>query len=394
MIKVEQNIIPQESSNLKASIFKYVWLISLFKKPVKNEFLNFTVDDFLGINWRFKSSVVNNSGPNNTDITTYSYLLSSLKRIFNANTIIFPDEAIVHQIVLQKLVAPSDFIVLDEFANSNLKIAVKYLNNLGISSETIHNNNPEELDKIIIARKNHRGKIWFAGQSIYPVPGKYAQLHKLKALLEKHQQLYLFLDDAYSVGWYGSSGQGIVCNNFQNMERVAMVAALTKGFGASGGAVVVTDIQSECLGGDSQLKSLQLRNLNSIIQAVKLHNNGEIISLQMQLQRRIKNFHNLIKGHLPCLSDPSLPLCFIATGLPEISHEICSRLIKEGVYINSAVYPHSSIHQPGIKINITLENSDNDIKTLASALKNAYQKVLRRNNITFEQLLIQQNLNT
>lgn len=390
MVKVEQNIIPEESSYLKASVCKYIWLISLFKKPAKNELLNFMVDDFLGINRRFKLAVVNNSCPNNPDLTTYSYLLSSLKRIFNANTLIFPDETIVHQIVLQKLVAPCDFIVLDEFANSNLKIAVKYLNNLGIPSETIQNNNPEKLEKIIIARKNHRGKIWFAGQSIYPVPGKYAQLHRLKALLEKHQQLYLFLDDAYSVGWYGSSGQGIVCSNFQNMEKVAMVAALTKGFGANGGAIVVSGINSKCLGEENPLQNLQLHNLNSIIQAAILHNTKEITLLQMQLRRRINYFHKLIKGHLPCLSDPSLPMCFIATGLPEISHEICSWLIKEGYYINSAVFPHSSIQQPGIKINITLENSDNDIKALVSVLKNAYQKILRRNNKTIEQLLIQQ----
>lgn len=384
MIKVERNITQEASFNLKVSDGKYFRFFLPFKKPIKNEFLNFSSEDFLGLNEKFNAVSLNNSTEHNVS-TMYSNAIFSLKKIFNANISLFSDEAFVHKIVLQDLIAHDDFIVLDECANPNLKIAVKSLNDIGIPVGIIQNNSPEKLEEIIINRKKHHRKIWFAGQSIYPVPGKYAPLQSLKKLLEKYRQVHLFLDDAYSLGWVGSSGQGIVCNTFPNMERVVMVAALTKGFGSSGGAVAVSGINSECFGREIPQQGLKLHKLNSISHAAGLYNSEKIRSLQMQLGSRINHFHKLIKGHLPCVSDPSLPICFIATGLPEISHEICSSLIKEGIYISSALYPHSSIHQPGIKINITLKSSDNDIRTLACSLRDVYQKILRRNNKTISQ---------
>ncbi len=335
-------------------------------------FVNFSTDDFLGLNRKFRTYEARNTHLNDDALSEWCTVISSLKRIFKSNILLFPDESSVHCLLLQNLVTSHDFIVMDELANPNLKIAVKHLNNLGIKSRTISLDNLEKLTKIITERSKINGKVWFVGQSIYPTPGKFSQLTVLNHLLEKYKNLYLILEDSYGLGLFGSLGEGIVYSTFQNLQRVVIVAALTKGFGAGNGAVAVSGIESSFFKEDFNTQGWTVQNLNQIFEISNLINNNEIVALQEQLMKKIKFFQKLIQDNLFYENDPALPLCFIPVRLPQMCHVICSNLLKEGLYVSSAIYPHTSMEHPGIKINITIDHTENDLKKLAVAFKDCY----------------------
>lgn len=378
MIKLDRNTIQQGNCSLKTLDDKYFRIFSsAFKERDKIEYLNFADEDFLGLNQRFKKENLNYKTPIDNVSQLCSSVALSLQKVFDGKVLLVEDESFVYTIILQNLINENDFVILDEFANPSMKIAVKNADNSGIPSKIIQNNNLENLEEIIINRKNKPGKIWFVGQSIYPVPGKFVQLQTLKKLLQKYRQLHLFLDDSNTLGWFGSRGQGVVCSTLKDMQRVVMIAALTKGFGAIGGAIVASGVNSDRLGIGISQRDFLFDNLNRILHTSELFLNDEVSSLQVQLRSRINYFHRLVKGHLPCISDPSLPICFIETYLPEISHEICSSLLKRKIYVSSAIYPYSSVYQPGIRINITLRHSEKEIRELVRALKDVYKDILK-----------------
>lgn len=360
-----RNVIRSESCAMEVTKSEYF--------RTGNEFRNFSIHDFLGLNRKFKSDAVYAINSNDNVQSEYSDTLSQLRKVFNANLSLFHDESSVHQSVLEKVITPDDFIVMDELSNTNLKIAVKHLNNLGVKSENISGNDLEKLSQIIISRSSHGGKIWFAGQSIYPVPGRYFPLSAFKQLMDQYSNLHLFIDDSYSLGWSGIKGEGFVYSNFANLQRVIIVTSLTKG---------LEPIQEHwlfrklilCLLKMRIKKNWSISNLKQIGRIADLLNSNEISSLQMQLSSRIKYFHKVLKGQLPCVSDRSLPLCYLPVHLPGMCQEISAKLIEEGFYIGSAMYPHAHVDQPGLKINITLNNTENDIKKLIISLKNSYSK--------------------
>jgi 7-keto-8-aminopelargonate synthetase-like enzyme len=371
IIKFVRNVIQSESSWIKGPNSKY--------SRTRNEFLNFSTCDFLGLNSRFKTGTVNVTNSNGNVLSEYSNALSSLQNVFKTRISLFSDESSAYHSVLEKVISPNDFIVWDESSNTNLKIAIKHLKNIGVNSQSIPGNDLEKLSEIIVSKSSHRGRIWFAGQSIYPVPGKYIHLPALKRLMDQHNNLYLYLDDSYSLGWSGTNGEGVVYSEFPNLQRVIIVASLTKGFGANTGAIAISENETFFLE-KLNSKGWSIPHLTQIGRISALLNSSETSSLQGQLKSRINYFHKALQGQLSCVSDRNLPLCFIPVRAPEMCHDICKMLIKEGFYVSSAVYPHSSQNQPGIIINLTLNHTENDILKMVEALKASYSKALK--NIT------------
>lgn len=378
MAKVIRNSIQQYNCILKSFESKY---FQFFHTPInenkKEDFLNFSTDDFLGLDEKFKlKSVSSNQEP--SKLQAYSSTVQLLQKIFNSEIRIFSNEATFHHFTLRNLVTDSDCILMDQNSNPNLKIAIKSLDNQGIPVFILKNTTAGELEAIISAQKRQNGKIWFAGQSIYPVPGKYAPLQILKTKLEKFSQLHLYLNDSYSLGWYGWSGKGVVCSTFGNMEKVVMVSSLAKGFGAKGGIMVSKNINSQNFAEEILHKDFITDNLTHISHNSEFFLTDRINIIQAQLRSQTSYFYNLIKDHLPCISHTSLPVLFIATYTPKNTYEVCSRLLNRGIYVTSAVYPHSNVNQPGIKINITLKHSRKNLKTLAQALRDVYKNIYKK----------------
>lgn len=385
MIKVKQNTLEPDRTLKLNNAFTFNSNELCKKDLEEKEVENFATDDFLGINRKFKL-VNENNKPAINSLTAQTYIKNSLQKIFNNNIAFWPDETLIHPEILNLIIKENDLIVLDDLVNPTLRLAVMQLhrNNIFI----IRHNNLEKLDDLAKSHTKTKSNIWYVAQSIYPVPGSKLPLKKINKLLENYNRLFCYVDESYSLSWTGKKGKGLFSGNIDHPERLVLTASLTKGFGANAGAVAVSNQPglSPALAGQDGCNNIQ-----SIMYAADLHGSEELNLLQLQLQNNINYYHSLIDGRLPCKSDRELPISFIAGGLPEICHEICSEMLKEGFYVSSAIFPHASIKQPGIKININASQTKKHIKEMTEVLKEAYHTALKKRNKTLTDLLKNKN---
>ena len=385
MIKVKQNTF--------RSVFKIKHINNLLfnslgfrdKQDEEKEFINFATDDFLGINRKFRQKGHVKHQSINT-FTEGNYVINSLQKIFNSKLTFFPDETMVQQEILNQIIKQNDLIVLDELVNPTLKLAVKQLHYNKIL--TVGNNDLEKLEELVNTQYLKGHNIWYVAQSVYPVPGTAIPIKKINILLRKYNHLFCYIDESYGLSWSGTGGRGLILENVNSLEKLVVSAYLTKGFGANAGAVAISNNPEFSL--ISKINEIG-SNIQSLSFAADLHNSDELILLQSQLQENISYYHGLIGGHLPCISNPELPVSFVAGGLPEVCHEICSQMLKEGFYVSPAIFPHASIKQPGIKINISASQTKKHIKNMTDALKQAYNITLKKRNKTLTDLLENKN---
>lgn len=382
MIKVTQNSFRPDSKLKRLNNLNFSLLKTRSYDFEEKGFLNFATDDFLGINRKYQLISDKNVVTSTNYLTDYSYVINTLQKIFNRNITFFEDETIIHQEVLDRIIGPNDIIILDELVNPHLKLAVKQLQEHNVF--IIKHNNLSKIEEISNSQHKTGNCIWYLAQSIYPVPGSALPVKEINDLLAKYSQLYCYVDESYGLSWTGTAGKGLIAGKINHPEKIVLIASLTKGFGAISGAIAISDIPAL----NSILPANENRgNLESLLFAADLHNSDEIVFLQSQLQENINYYHELIDGYLPCLSNPGLPVSFIAGGLPELCHEVCCEMLRKGFYVSAAIYPHASINQPGIKINISADLTKQNIKNMTEALKEAFRIVLKRRNKTLTEIL-------
>jgi 7-keto-8-aminopelargonate synthetase-like enzyme len=113
----------------------------------------------------------------------------------------------------------------------------------------------EETDVVVIEHNDlghleelcRQGAVAYVGDGAYSMGGE-APVHELRRLQERYP-LFIYLDDAHGISIAGRRGEGFVRSRLHELGPNTMIAAsLGKGFGASGGLVMVgTDEQEEAI---------------------------------------------------------------------------------------------------------------------------------------------------
>ena len=76
---------------------------------------------------------------------------------------------------------------------------------------------------------------------VYSMFADLAPFDELAALLDRHAQLHLYIDDSHGVGWAGTHGRGPALEALGMHPRLIVAASLNKSFAAAGGAIVFPD---------------------------------------------------------------------------------------------------------------------------------------------------------
>jgi len=92
---------------------------------------------------------------------------------------------------------------------------------------------------------------------------------------------------------------------------------------------------------------------------------------------------------LPVINDPKSVIVFVASGKTDMCAELCSNLMKRGFYTSPSHYPAVPLNNSGVRIVITLHQSNEDIKQLVNVLKDEYDKALQKRSLTVESILSQ-----
>lgn len=371
----------------------------------RGSFLNFSVCDYLGL--ATDERVKKESAEAVLKFGTYTaisrtYLRLSIYRdaeeivskIFdNKPVLLLPRTTLSHIAVLPVIIGRRDAIILDHQVHTTVQIASNMVKSAGIHVEMIHHNNLEELEAKYKKLEADYEKIWYLTDGVYSMFGDIIPINELESLLNKHEKLHLYVDDAHGMSWTGKYGQGTILSKIKYHSKLFLVTSLGKGFGAGGSAVVCPDeaTYEKILNVGVPLMFTsppEPATLGAIISSSKIHLSEEINQKQEKLLKLMNHFYTRSKLlNLPIVDSTLTPIAMIATGQPEFTNEIIGAIYDEKIHVTGAVYPAVPYNNSGARIMISLYQTIEDIDFLLDVIDNAFKKAYKKFNVSNEQIL-------
>jgi 7-keto-8-aminopelargonate synthetase-like enzyme len=117
---------------------------------------------------------------------------------------------------------------------------------------------------------------------------------------------------------------------------------------------------------------LQPALLGAAIASARVHLSSELEERKTELMARIRLFNALAKEHeLPLGSADETPIRFVGIGSNEATYRAAEDLMRDGFYINTAVFPAVSKGAGGLRIALTVHHTPDDVRALVSAIARA-----------------------
>lgn len=311
-----------------------------------------------------------------------------LSKVFKHPSILFSRSTLAHLGVLPVVVDPDDAVIIDHQAHESIRIASTLLKGQSVYCEVLKHNRIDILEDKIKELQTKYRKIWYLADSVYSMYGDVLPYEELKVLLHQYESFHLYVDDAHGISWNGEQGRGFLLEHMAYHPRMMVIGSLVKGFGAGGGVAICYDDKMRdrlvtCAAPLIFSSPVCPPTLGAIIESSKIHLSNEIAERQLQLEQRMVLFNAIASQlNLPVISDPQVPITFIATGKPDMCQEICLSVYEKGFYVNAAHYPAVPINNSGIRALISLHQQPVDIVEMLNVLKEAYDKALNKRGIT------------
>jgi 7-keto-8-aminopelargonate synthetase-like enzyme len=312
--------------------------------------------------------------------TPYTELEAQLEKLFGGHALATPTTTLGHIAALPVLIHKGDAVIIDQMAHNSMQTAAKLVQAEGVPVETLLHCNLELLEERIIELSKRHRHVWYLTDGVYSMFGDLAPVKELGELLNRHEQLHLYFDDAHGMSWTGKHGRGYVLDSLPIQERMVVATSLCKAYGAGGGALIFPDERmhrrvKNCGGPMIFSGPIQPPMLGAAIASARIHLSSEISRLQIELQDRIALCNRLLKIYeIPVASSSQSPIFYIKVGHPFVAGDMVKNLLDEGFYTNHAVYPAVSRRKSGIRFTITRHLSFEDIYGLVSAIANILPK--------------------
>lgn len=301
-----------------------------------------------------------------------------MRQMFNRPSLIVQSLTVGHMSNIPVLVGDSDAVILDAQVHDSVQTAVQLLKARNIRIEFVRHNRLDMLEQRIRSLKDSYRKIWYMADGVYSMQGDFTPVTELYKLLNRYDQLHLYLDDIHGMSWAGPNGTGYVMSQAEYHERLFLTTGLTKAFGVAGGLLVYPDeARLQLIRNTSKafIFSIQMPPmvLGAVIASAKIHLTEEITTLQQSLKVKIDYFNAKAKAlQLPLISESTSPIMFIGVGKPETGYNLVRRLMNAGYYINISVFPSVAYNNTGLRIPIndrlTIADIDGILNVIAEEL--------------------------
>ena len=173
----------------------------------------------------------------------YLELESLLDEMFGGHVLVTPTTSLGHLATLPVIVESTDAVILDHQVHASVQMAANQLRVKGATVELIRHNNMERLEAMIERVAKTHSKLWYMADGVYSMFADLAPFAELSELLDRHEQLHLYIDDSHGVGWAGKHGRGPALDALGGHPRVVASCSLNKSFAAAGGAMVFPDAE-------------------------------------------------------------------------------------------------------------------------------------------------------
>lgn len=323
-------------------------------------------------------------------VDEFDYLLSE---IFGSPTIASMKTTLADLAAIPTLVLPDDVVLIDQQAHATLQSILMIPKSQGTTIDRVRHNDLNHLEtKIKHYRKITKGKIWFFCDGVYSMYGDTAPVTEIISMLEKYDNLYLYIDDAHGMSWTGPNGAGFVKKYLPIIHpKVLIVTSLGKGFGVGGGALICPNEQVRgwlTKVGLSNVFCTQIPNfmLGSGIETAKIHLSNEIYTLQDNLKNNIEYFVETCRKYNVVIHNYSnTPIFYMILGSHYLAIELNMRLRRIGFYGNLGIYPAVSHKNSGLRISLTSDHTKEEIEGLIISYNTILEELLQKNHITIEE---------
>ncbi|MCK1670735.1 aminotransferase class I/II-fold pyridoxal phosphate-dependent enzyme [Bradyrhizobium sp. 150] len=235
--------------------------------------------------------------------------------------------------------------------------------------ETIAHNDIDELERLC----REHPVVAYVCDGIYSMGGN-APIRELRQLQERYG-LFLYIDDAHGISIFGRQGEGVARSQFPQElgDRTVIVTSLAKGFGASGGMVMLGTADQEALFRRYSIPYAfsvppNLAAVGAALGSCKIHRSAELGDRQGRLAQRIKVFDRHIAT---AQQGNSFPIRMIAIGSETKAIAIAKELLDAGFYTSVTFFPTVAQGKAGIRVCITADHEDNDIERLCDCILEA-----------------------
>lgn len=301
----------------------------------------------------------------------YGALHERLEAMVGAPVVIAGTTTLAHMSALPVLIRSGDTAVIDALAHASLRAVVP---SLQANGATVHQLRHNDLVRLAEHAESAPGRTWFLFDGLYSMEGGTAPAEELRAMLDDHPDLWLYCDDAHSLGWSGEHGRGQFLDRSGWHERLVMAYGLAKSFGTMGGVVAITDrdlVETiEITGGPMIFGGpLPPSTLGASIASADIHLSDELPALQDDLKERIGlvNNHSAEIG-LPLATFEETPLFFVEIGPVMSTLSAAASMLDKGFYLNAAVFPVVPRNRGGLRFTVTRYNSLGQIEDMLNQL--------------------------
>jgi 7-keto-8-aminopelargonate synthetase-like enzyme len=309
-----------------------------------------------------------------TSIDLYTDLEDRLRQIFGTPVVVPTTTTLGHLGTLPVLVGPKDVVIIDAQAHASLHLATEVLVGEGIPVIPVPHNDMAALEKAIITESRRARRVWYLADGVYSMHGDAVPVADLQRLLEDHEQLHMYIDDAHGFGWKGLNGRGHVLSGMPMHPRLTVAVSLAKSFGSGGAAITFHDesfASSVVLRGGTFIFSgpLHPAELGAAVASADIHLSAEHAERAKRLDDQITLTRSLLAEHrLPVASTEQTPIWFVEIGGVKEATEMVRRLMASGFYVNVGIYPAVPLNRSGIRFAHALYHSQEQIRSLIEAV--------------------------
>jgi 7-keto-8-aminopelargonate synthetase-like enzyme len=314
----------------------------------------------------------------------YAELEGLLDEMFGGHALVAPTTTLGHMAALPVLVTSRDAVVLDHQVHASVQTAANQLRLQGTTVEVIRHNRMDRLADMIERLAPRHDRIWYMADGVYSMFADLAPFAELAELLERHEQLRLYIDDSHGVGWAGPHGRGPALEALGMHPRLIVAASLNKSFAAAGGALIFPDPELRrrvrTTGGPFIFSGpVQPPMLGAALASARIHLSDELELRQAALRERIELFDELVGEFcLPLATTDVTPIRYIPLGLPRVAHDVIDNVLADGFYTNLGTFPAVPMKHAGVRITLTLHHRPEDIHGLVESLARHIPAALER----------------
>jgi len=298
-------------------------------------------------------------------------LEESLSNLFNAHVIVYTTVLAANMGALPILASghltggKKPVMVFDALAHASLAF---HKGTIAEETEvvTIAHNDLQALEAIC----RDKGTVAYICDGVYSMGGG-APIEDLLALQQRYG-LFLYIDDAHGISIFGRNGEGYARSQIAGPlgDRTIIAASLGKGFGASGGLIMLGTSRQEELFRSFAIAhafsaSPNVAAIGAALASAELHRTPELHRLQWELQDRLRLFDGLFETSG---AHSKLPIRLVTIGDELVSIGAARAILDRGFYVSAVFFPTVRRGSSGLRVCPTAGHQPDDIESLCAAL--------------------------